>query len=117
MLKQELFDCKIQTFAQEILHRKVLSVQISTAEDGMITILPHHENIRFFLQPGKMIVTARDNIREYYYGFGSVGMHDDVLAITAAPIYTPAEYAKNKSKLHELGDIGDNLIAIYDKFE
>ena len=109
----DLLDCQIYTFSKEILSRKVLKVEAKTIRDRMITILPGHENDKLLLFPGKMVVHGRDMLRTYCHGTGFLEIKNDQVIIFSALIFNQEDYDSYKKILDELGDVGADLIDIW----
>jgi|GEM_PF-3279730 len=120
-----IFDCGIFTFSNEVFNRKVQSVQLITLEDGEITILAGHEDARFFLRAGKITIKMRDvkdtknakhdghgfdlyakreSTRVFYNGSGYVEICKNQLHIFAFPVLS--EDALNKETKNQISAFG-----------
>lgn len=129
----ELFECTIFTFSNQVLKVKAQHVKFQTLHEGEITILPGHENKKFILSAGKILVQMPESkikgthdisdadihtkdyaktkdlrVRSYYNGPGYGRFNDGILDIFAFPILQ--EHDENLEKqLESLGAYGVQL--------
>jgi hypothetical protein len=134
----KLFECTVFTFSTQILKVKVQHVTFNTVDEGEVSIFPGHENKKFVLSAGKILlqisesktkapisdissndIYTKDYIkikdvsaRSYYNGAGYAQMIDENLIIFGFPILQEFSYDQNIEKqLENLGSYGHELKA------
>lgn len=127
-----IFDCSIFTFSNEVFNRKVQSVQLITLDDGEITILAGHEDAKFFLRAGKITIKMRDmkdaknvkhdghgfdlyakreSVRVFYNGSGYIEIRKNQLFIFAFPIFSEDVFNKEvENQISTFGEYGKHCL-------
>ena len=116
-MKQDLIECKIVTFSQDVLHRKVSKVEFNSLRDGIIQILPMHIEQNFLICPGKMVVYGRDMIRNYFHGVGTAKVTNHSVSIFASQIFLEDEYESFMDKFLQSENFSESLVKTWERLK